>query len=513
MTTSSSIRVRFAPSPTGYVHVGSLRTALYNYLFAYKHSGKYILRLEDTDQKRFVSGAAENLLTVLHTMGLPHSEGPCIQGSTPHTSQNVHASTNYPGLSEVGDLGPYIQSERLEIYQKYAQQLIDEGKAYYCFCSAERLAKMREEQTQNKQMPKYDRECLRLSADTIADNIATDIPRVVRLLLPENETITFTDAIRGEVSFKTDSMSDTVLLKSDGYPVYHLASIVDDHLMHISHVIRAEEWLSSTPTHLLLYRAFGWDAPIFAHLPLILNPDKSKLSKRQGDVAVEDYLQKGYLKEALINFVALLGWNPGEGSTQEIFSLEELIQQFDFDHVHKAGAVFDLKKLDWINAQYIKKLSLDDLYEQSLPFWLQKDFYTQASSSRQSKEYLLKVLAVEQDRLNRLDEVGEHNPFFFNENIACEKDLLRWKNNTDEETSTALTKAQHVLETVDETQWTREYLSELLMAEAGDKRGDMLWPLRVALTGAKQSPSPFEVMWVIGKETSLNRIAQALQNF
>ena len=509
MNTSANTRVRFAPSPTGYVHIGSLRTALYNYLFAKKHGGEYILRLEDTDQKRFVAGSAENLLSVLDTMSLTHTEGPVLSHANV-SEKHVQDSENYPSVIEIGDCGPYIQSERLALYQKYAQQLIDEGKAYYCFCSAERLTLMREEQTKKKMMPKYDRHCLHMSPEAIQQNIADKVPCVVRLKLPDNETIAFQDLIRGEVSFKTDSMSDTVLLKSDGYPVYHLASIVDDHFMRISHVIRAEEWLPSTPTHILLYKAFGWDAPQFAHLPLLLNPDRSKLSKRQGDVAVEDYLKKGYLKEALINFVALLGWNPGEGSTQELFSMEELIEQFDFEHVHKAGAVFDLKKLDWINAQYIKKLSIDELYVQTLPFWQKKDFFKNASIERQTSKYIAKVLTIEQDRLNRLDEVGEQNLFFFHDVLVYDKELLRWKKNTDEETLASLRQSQSLLLAIDEHDFTREFLSEKLMTAAGDKRGDLLWPLRVALTGVKQSPSPFEVAWVLGKTESLKRLAFAI---
>lgn len=509
MNPSPTIRVRFAPSPTGYVHIGSLRTALYNYLFAKKHGGEYILRLEDTDQKRFVAGSAENLLSVLDAMGLVHTEGPMLPHA--HTSEkHTLDSVNYPGVIETGDCGPYIQSERLALYQQYAQQLIDEGKAYYCFCSAERLTLMREEQSKQKTMPKYDRHCLHMTPEAVQQNMTDKVPCVVRLKLPENETIVFQDLIRGEVSFKTDSMSDTVLLKSDGYPVYHLASIIDDHFMQISHVIRAEEWLPSTPTHILLYKAFGWNAPQFAHLPLLLNPDRSKLSKRQGDVAVEDYLKKGYLKEALINFVALLGWNPGEGSTQELFSMDELVEQFDFEHVHKAGAVFDLKKLDWINAQYIKKLSIDDLYTQSLPFWQEKDFFKNASSERQSSVYITKVLTIEQDRLNRLDEVGEQNPFFFTDAFTYDKELLHWKKNTNEETLDSLQQAQTLLTAIEETDFTREILSEKLMVAAGEKRGDLLWPLRVALTGSKQSPSPFEVAWVLGKKESLKRLANAL---
>jgi nondiscriminating glutamyl-tRNA synthetase len=513
MEVSQKIRGRFAPSPTGYVHIGGLRTALYNYLFVTKHHGDVLLRLEDTDQKRFVPGACENLVSVLNTMGIVHSEGPCTQVMLQGTTGSVTESKNYPGILEVGEYGPYIQSERLDLYQQYAQELLDTGKAYYCFCTPERLDAMRKDQMTNKKMPKYDRACCHLSPEEIAlkkkQHLEEGAPQVIRFKLPDNETVVFQDLVRGEVSFNTQSMSDAVLLKSDGYPTYHLAMAIDDHLMKISHVIRSEEWLPSLPLHVLLYRAFGWEAPQFAHLPLILNLDKSKLSKRQGDVAVEDYLKKGYLKEALINFVALLGWNPGAGSTQELFSMEELIEKFDFEHVHKAGAVFDLKKLDWINAQYIKQLSLEELYKQTLPFWQEKSFYNEATPEQHSEDYIKKVLTIEQDRLNRLDEVGEHNTFFFTDTLNYDIELLRWKKNTDEETIAALEKAREILTTINDTDWTREILSEKLMSAAGDKRGDLLWPLRVALTGAKQSPSPFEVAWVLGKTESLRRIETA----
>lgn len=515
MNTSSKVRGRFSPSPTGYVHIGGLRTALYNYLFVTKHNGDVLLRIEDTDRKRFVPGACENLVSVLINMGIVHSEGPFMTVEVKDDSTQVIASKNYPGIMEVGDFGPYIQSERLDLYQKYAQELIDSGKAYYCFCTPERLDVMRKEQMTNKKMPKYDRLCCQLLEEEVElkkkQHREEGTPQVVRLMLPENRTVSVTDMVRGEVSFNTESMADAVLLKSDGFPTYHLAMAVDDHFMGISHVIRSEEWLPSLPLHVLLYEALGWDAPVFAHLPLILNPDKSKLSKRQGDVAVEDYLKKGYLKEALINFVALLGWNPGEGSTQEIFSMEELIEKFDFEHVHKAGAVFDPKKLDWINAQYIKQLTIDELYEKSLPFWQEKSFYNEASADRQSEEYIKKVLTIEQDRLNRLDEVGENNSFFFTDSIEYDQELLRWKKNTDKETLSALSKAMEVLSDIDEESWTRETLSEKLMEAAGERRGDLLWPLRVALTGSKQSPSPFEVAWVIGKSEGLKRVSDALE--
>jgi nondiscriminating glutamyl-tRNA synthetase len=416
------IRVRFAPSPTGYMHVGSLRTALYNYLFAQKNGGNLLLRIEDTDRKRFVEGSVEGLINVLNWTGINYTEGVYLEDGK---------------IEQKGDCGPYIQSERLALYKDYADQLVKDGKAYYCFCEPERLEKMREDQITSKTAPMYDRYCLNnVSAEEVNKNLKSNCPFTIRLKVPENEIIEFNDLIRGKVSIHSKTIDDQVLLKSDGFPTYHLANVIDDHLMGITHVIRAEEWLPSTPKHILLYRAFGWDIPQFAHLPLLLSTDKKKLSKRMGDVAVEDYIKKGYLKEAIINFVTLLGWNPGEGSTQEIFSMEELIEKFDLKHVHKGGAVFDLKKLDWLNAQYIKKLSVSELYTKSLEFWEQKDFYQNATMDKKSETYLKKVLSIEQERLENLSLVGESNKFFFTD-IDYDKELLRWKNSTDTELKTS----------------------------------------------------------------------------
>lgn len=511
----STVRVRFAPSPTGYLHVGGLRTALYNYLFAKKLGGTFILRIEDTDRKRFVPGAIESLIRAMETTGLTPDEGVFLDGET---------------LVQKGNKSPYIQSERLDIYRQYADELIANGHAYHCFCTAERLDTLRAEQTASKQAPKYDKHCLSLSADEVKTRIAAGEAHVVRLNIPlDRGAITFHDLVRGDVTINAKDIDDQVLMKSDGFPTYHLANVVDDHLMEISHVIRAEEWLPSTPKHILLYEAFGWQAPEFAHLPLLLNPDKSKLSKRQGDVAVEDYLKNGYLKEALVNFVALLGWNPGAGSTQEVFSLDELVQAFDLSHVHKAGAVFDLRKLDWLNAEYIKHLPLNELYEQAAPFLEVKDSFKtwtsqQSTVNKDAKiDFIKRILAVEQDRLAKLSEVGVNNPFFFTE-PEYDEALLHWKDNTDEVTKEALTKASGILENLNDTEWaSREILEKILLEAAGDhaqsqggieagrSRGDFLWPLRVALTGAQKSPSPSDCAWVLGRDTSLKRLAEALK--
>lgn len=509
MENDSKIRVRFAPSPTGYLHVGGLRTALYDYLFARKNGGDFILKIEDTDQKRYVEGAVQSLIKSLDWMGLTRDEGVFLSAEIKDDKTTVVSSKIYPNVLEVGECGPYIQSEKLEVYKKYIEQLVKDGNAYYCFCNAERLEEMRNKQVAEKKAPMYDRHCLNLSQEEIENNLKNKMQYVIRMKIPRDEIIKETDIVHGKVTFNTNLIDDQVLLKSDGFPTYHLGSVIDDYEMKITHVIRGDEWLPSLPKHILLYRFFGWEKPKFAHLPLLLNPDKSKLSKRQGDVAVEDYIKKGYLKEAIINFVALLGWNPGAGETQEIFTLEELIEKFDLAKVHKAGAVFDLKKLDWINSQYIKKLSIDELYDKSINFWLEKEFYKNASEDKKTKNYLEKVLTIEQERLTKLSDVGENNKFFF-QDINYDKELLRWKNMTDEDLKNSLNKSLEVLENITDENWTRENLEKILLEAAGDKRGELLWPLRSALTGAQKSPSPFDVAWVLGKTESLKRIEKAL---
>ena len=474
-------RVRFAPSPTGFMHIGNFRGALYNFLFAQKNGADFVLRIEDTDQKRFVEGALESLLTTLQWAGIAWDEG------------------------------PIKQSDRLDIYKKYAEQLVKDGYAYYCFCEPERLEEMRKVQQAEKRPPIYDQYCLRnVSPEEVNKKLKENCPFTIRLKIPKDETIEFEDIIRGKVKFETNLIDDQVLLKSDGFPTYHLAVVVDDHEMKITHVIRGEEWLPSTPKHILLYKYLGWEIPQYAHLPLLLNADKSKLSKRQGDVAVEDYIKKGYLKEAIINFVAFLGWNPGQGSTQEIFTLPELVKEFKLERVHKGGAVFDIQKLDWINAQWIKKVDLDDLYARAKSFYLEKDFIKNSTPEKKSDKYLKKVLTIERERLAYLSGVGESNKFFFDENISIDKDMLRWKEMTDDELKASLQKSSEVLSGISDENWTTEELEKKLMEAAGDKRGELLWPLRVALTGEKKSPSPFEVAWVLGKKKSLERINNAI---
>lgn len=498
MNNDKKVRIRFAPSPTGYMHVGNFRSALYGYLFAKKNNGDFILRIEDTDRKRQVEGALEKIIEIINWADFSYQEGVFIDDGK---------------IIQKGEHGPYIQSERLDIYKEHAQKLLDNSTAYHCFCTEEELEKMREEQISQKKPPMYDRRCMHLSKEEVEEKKAKGMPCVIRQKINTEGITAYNDMIRGHIEFKNEILDDQILIKSDGYPTYNFANVVDDHLMQISHVFRGEEYVSSTPKYIQLYQNFGWEIPEVAHLPLLLNSDKSKLSKRQGDVSVEDYIKNGYLKEAIINFVALLGWNPGEGEVQEIFSFEELIEKFDINKVHKAGAVFDLKKLDWINAQYIKKLSIDDLYEKSLPFLNQKDFYTNAVDEKKSEEYLKKVLTVEQERLVKLSEVGEANRFFFLEanEVAVSADDMRWKENSNEDTMNNLNKAKEVLENISDENWTLENIEKLLLEAAGDKRGDLLFPLRAALTGEKKSPSPFQVSWVLGKEESLKRIDGAIE--
>jgi len=376
------IRVRFAPSPTGYLHIGGLRTALYNYLFARHTGGTFILRIEDTDRTRIVPDAMENLIHTLQKLDITFDEGPIIGG-------------NY---------GPYIQSERLDLYRKEAQKLLDAGFAYRCFCTPETLAQMRAEQQAKGEFVKYDRRCLNLTPAEIEAKLAKGEPYVLRLKMPEKRIFRFNDIIRGEVEMDSAQSDDQVLIKSDGYPTYHLAAVVDDHYMDISYVIRGEEWLSSMPKHLWLYECFGWTPPQWVHLPLILNPDRTKLSKRMNDVAVEDYLERGYLKEAIINFVALLGWHSADN--REIFSLEELCQEFTLERVNKSGAIFDLNKLNWMNGWYLRNLPLDTIVERSKPYF-EKEHLAIPDSDK-----LTKIVATARERCTLLSDLVQYSKMF-----------------------------------------------------------------------------------------------------
>lgn len=477
------VRTRFAPSPTGYLHVGGLRTALFNYLFARRHGGRFILRIEDTDQARYVEGATEQLLASLKWAGLQYDEGPDAGGG----------------------YGPYVQSQRVEIYRQHAEKLLNSGHAYYCFCTPEELEAMRERQAAQGSTPKYDGTCRRLSQDEVNKKLSANVPRVVRMKMPPDGETVVEDLIRGTISFQNELIDDQILLKSDGFPTYHLANVVDDHLMGITHIIRGEEWLLSVPKHVQLYKSFGWEPPKMAHLSLLLNPDRSKLSKRQGDVAVEDYRDKGYLPQALINFVALLGWNPG--TDQEIFTLEELVNAFSLERVNKAGAVFDLAKLNWMNGQYLRQLSEDEAVEFLTPFLQNAGAdVTDAGKTRQ-------IIRAVYQKINRGDEVYAAAAIFYQDTLEInEPEALEHLKTPGAKTvlETFLKKVQ-ALERLDMDTF-RQAMKEV-QQETGIK-GQELWkPVRVAITGMISGPELPVVIEIFGKEKTASFIRQALDKY
>lgn len=474
---NNNIRLRFAPSPTGFVHLGSLRTVLFDYLLAKKLKGKLILRIEDTDQSRLVEGSLDNLLAVLKWLNINFDEGP-------------HLTSDY---------GPYIQSQRKEIYEEKANYLLKKKMAYPCFCSPERLEKMRQSQQAQKQAPRYDGLCRNLTDKEIDDKKAKGEKFVIRQKMPIEGDIKVYDELRGEIIFKAENLDDQVLMKTDGMPTYQLASVVDDHLMAISHVSRGEEWIPSLPKNVLLYQAFNWPVPKFIHFPLILNKEGGKLSKRQGDVFVEDYKNKGYLPEALINFCALLGWHPKD--EQELFSLKELETKFSIDRLGISPAIFDIDKLNYFNSYYIKQKSIDELLILTKPFL--QDFNLET-------EKIKKILKLAQERIKYLAEIPILFNYLFYE-INYDKSLLIWKKSNLEQTINNLKELYSVLEK--ENNWEINNLEESILKfikENNKKNGDYLWPLRVALSGEKFSPSPFELAWALGKEESLIRIKKAI---
>ncbi len=495
------VRTRFAPSPTGMVHIGSLRTALFAFLFARHNNGVNILRIEDTDQNRFVEGSVENLLKVMQQLGIEFDEGYYL-------NEQGH-------LAQRGGHGPYVQSERLDIYHKYADQLVEQGSAYYCFCTQERLDELRKEQTALKKPPMYDRHCRTLSKEEVEQKLAefktAGTRPVIRQTIPEAGETVIHDLIYGDITIDHKILDDQVLVKSDGFPTYHLAVVVDDHLMEISHVIRGEEWIASTPKHLLLYKAFGWQPTEFAHLPLIVNPDKSKLSKRQGDVSVEDFLAKGYLKEALINFVVFLGWSPK--TEQEIFSMEDLIVQFDLTKIHNSSAVLDPNKLDWLTSHYIRARSNGELVELLLPYWQQAGI----DAAKWPREYLEAIVALEKERLKKLSEIGERTGYFFAA-PDYEASMLVWKKSDAVTTKEILQKLHDFLQELKDDNFAQAKLESHIkqfIANNGYDNGSVLWPLRVALTGLDKSPGPFEVAATLalslGKNEILNRLETAVK--
>ena len=478
----SKVRTRFAPSPTGRMHVGNLRTALYAYLIAKHEGGDFMLRIEDTDQERFMEGALDIIYRTLAKTGLVHDEGP----------------------DKDGGVGPYVQSERQAqgIYLKYAKMLIEKGEAYYCFCDKERLESLRQE-VAGKEIIVYDKHCLNLPKEEIESKLAAGVPYVIRQNMPKEGTTKFEDEIYGAIEVPNSELDDMILIKSDGYPTYNFANVVDDHLMGITHVVRGNEYLSSAPKYNRLYQAFGWDVPVYVHCPLITNEEHKKLSKRSGHSSYEDLLEQGFLSEAIVNYVALLGWCPQDN--REIFSLAELVEAFDYRHMSKSPAVFDINKLKWMNGEYMKAMDFDVFYEKALPFI--KQVITKDLD-------LKKIAEMVKSRIEVFPDIPDLIDFF---EIVPEYDSAMYthkKMKTNEETSLAVLKdLLPLLENQDD--YSNDALYALLssyVSEKGCKNGYVMWPVRTAVSGKQMTPAgATEIMEIIGKEESIARIKAAIE--
>jgi glutamyl-tRNA synthetase len=471
------VRTRMAPSPTGDMHVGSLAISLKNYAFAKRHKGQFILRIEDTDKVREVEGGIEAIQKILNYYSINYDEGPGVGGAS----------------------GPYIQSKRLDIYKKRAQELVKAGKAYHCFCSKERLQKVKKEQQASKVPPKYDGHCRNLSSDEVEKKLEANLESVIRLKVPKEEEIKFNDLIRGEIVVQSDIVNDQVLMKSDGYPTYHLAVVIDDHMMDITHIMRGEEWISSTPKHILLYKFFGWKLPVFAHIPIFLNPDgKGKMSKRKGTVSAQSFLDRGYLPKALLNFFMILGW--AREDEVEIMSMDEYIERFDPADVSSKSVIFDMKKLDWINGMYIRKLSPSEL-EEKIEKFLPDDF---------PKEKLDAILHLVRERLEKLSDIEDLTSFFYRE-IKQEERLLLKKSNKDTVVS-QLELTKEALSKIDG--WNTAEIETVIrdLQESNQwKKGQYFMMIRVTVTGRKATPPLFETIEIIDKDVILKRFDQAIE--
>ena len=471
------VRTRFAPSPTGYMHIGNLRTALYGYLYAKKEGGKFILRLEDTDSKRYVAGAVQIIYDTLKDAGIRYDEGPDIGG----------------------DFGPYIQSERAAIYKEYAEKLVELGGAYYCFCDKERIDSLKDENG----VGRYDKHCLRLSKEEIAEKLAAGVPYVIRQNVPEEGSGSYEDLVYGTVTVDFKDIEDGVLLKSDGMPTYNFANVVDDHLMGITHVIRGSEYLSSTPKYNLMYDAFGWERPTYIHLPPIMKNAHEKLSKRNGDASYQDLVDKGYIKEAIINYIALLGWSPK--SNQEKMSLKELEENFSLSGINKSPSIFDEPKLRWLSGEYIRAMSAEEFKAVALPFLQKSKAY-----GRYDEDKLLKMLQSRVDvledipsKVDFLEEYGEIDPaLYFNKKMKSDAEIAK----------AVLPKAADVFKNLDKFENAELYAALVALAqEQGMKNGQVLWCVRIALTGKENTPGgASEMAELLGRERSLERLAHAM---
>jgi nondiscriminating glutamyl-tRNA synthetase len=504
-TQPGEIRVRFAPSPTGFLHIGTARLALFNYLFAKKNKGVFVIRIEDTDKERSKPEYEKDIMDSLRWLGIEWDEGPDVGG-------------NY---------GPYRQSERKEIYKKYLEKLLAEDKAYYCFCSEEELESQRQYQLSIGEAPKYSGKCRNLSKELSQKYLKEGEKAVIRFK-NEGKKVEFEDLIRGKIEFNTSLIGDFVIAKDPNSPLYNFACVVDDFEMKISHVIRGEDHISNTPKQILIQEALNFPQPKYAHIPLILGPDRSKLSKRHGAVAISDYRRQGYLPEALINFMALLGWNPG--TERELYSMASLIKEFSLEKVQKGSAIFNIKRLDFLNGFYIRQKSVDKLTQLCLPYLIEnkmiqpidQDFFQKYKIFETGEEIdlnsLQKIVSIYQKRLKKLSEITQLVDYFFKEKIEVNKELLRWKKMTDKELKKSLDRSEKILSKIKNEDWTKENLEKILIKEAekfaidlnkGGDRGYLLWPLRVALSGKEASASPFEIADILGKEKVLKRIKEA----
>jgi glutamyl-tRNA synthetase len=483
MMNDNETRVRFAPSPTGYLHVGGARSALFNYLFAKRHKGKFILRIEDTDRSRYVKGALEEIYESLRWLGLEWDEGPGIGGPC----------------------GPYIQSERVAIYKEHAEKLLSSGKAYRCFCSSERLAALREEQEKTKQPVGYDKKCRSLSEEETDRLLVGNKAHVVRFKIQAGRKIVFNDIIRGEIEYSSDVLDDIVLIKSDGFPTYHMANVVDDHLMNITHVLRGDEWISSTPRHVLLYEAFGWNPPQFAHLPVILAEDGKKLSKRKGAASVMDYKRAGFLPEALFNFLALLGWAPGD--EREKMSVKDLTGAFSLEHVSPKPAVFDEKKMEWMNGMYLTERSAVSLIAEVFPLWKERGWV--ADDCQPDSVFHRTVIDLLKVRSKKLTELADSSEYFFRDPEAYEEKSA--KKQFMPETARLLGELVDKIACV--TEFEALALDKMYHEFSENARlqpGQIIHPTRLAISGVSFGPGLFELMAVLGKETVIRRMKKAI---
>ncbi len=482
------VRVRYAPSPTGLQHIGGIRTALFNYFFARSRGGKFILRIEDTDRERFYEEALKDLYNTLDWLGIEWDEGP-VKG---------------------GPYGPYIQSERFELYRKYALQLVEEGKAYHCFCTPERLETLREQQQKEKKSFGYDRHCRNLSKEVVAESLEKGVPSVIRFKIPPDGKTSFNDILLGRVTRKNKDISpDPILLKSDGFPTYHLANVVDDHLMRISHILRAQEWIPSGALHVLLYEAFGWEPPEFCHLPMVMGKDGQKLSKRHGSTSVVEFRQKGYLPEAIVNYVSLVGWSYDD--KREFFTKDELEKLFSLEKINKAPGIFDYKKLEWFNGQYIRRKTLTELTEMVLPYLI-KDRIISDPPTSEELEIINNMMPLMVERLHFLSDITTLSAFLFKDITGYPVENLIPKKMDSAGTVRILEALKPVLEGLSErSEEENEELFRGIAEKLDVKLGSVLMPLRVAVTGSTVSPPIIGSIKLLGEEKTLKRVEKAIE--